>query len=420
MASLKTSELHFAMFPWFAFGHMTPFLHLSNKLAKKGHKVSFLLPRGAQSTMEPLSLNQDHIHFFPLDIPQVDGLPPGTETASDVPVYNHTHLCTAMDQTQHQVQAILIFLNPDISFLRFQLLGSSLGPPSRHQVRLLRGGVRGGSCHKANAVAEFGSGLTLYDRLTTGMKECDAIAMRTCPEIEGPFCDFISQQYAKPVLLTGTLLSETQVAPLEDRWAMWLNNFKPSSVVFCALGSQIALDKSQFQELLLGFELAQLPFLVVLKPPQGCATIEEALPEGFLERVCGRGVVYGGWVPQLSLLKHPSVGCFVSHCGFGSMWESLINDCQIVLVPYLGDQVINARLMVEEMKVAVEVERPENGWVSKENLSKAIESVMDDSEVATLLRSNHATWKDIVLSQDMEGGYFDSFIQNLQSLLVNC
>ncbi|WRX28080.1 hypothetical protein QQP08_020567 [Theobroma cacao] len=65
------------------------------------------------------------------------------------------------------------------------------------------------------------------------------------------------------------------------------------------------------------------------------------------------------------------------------MWEPLLNDCQIVLIPRLGDQILNTRLMVEELEVAVEVEKGENGEISKENLSKAIKLVMDkDNEIA--------------------------------------
>ena len=58
------------------------------------------------------------------------------------------------------------------------------------------------------------------------------------------------------------------------------------------------------QELLLGLELTGLPFLAALKPPSGAATIEEALPDGFKERVGGRGVVHGGWVAQPAILSH--------------------------------------------------------------------------------------------------------------------
>ncbi|KAF5192935.1 Udp-glycosyltransferase 79b3, partial [Thalictrum thalictroides] len=104
-----------------------------------------------------------------------------------------------------------------------------------------------------------------------------------------------------------------------------------------------------------------------------------ALPEGFEERVKGRGVVHGDWIQQEQILSHPSVGCFVSHCGIGSMWESLVSSCQIVLVPQFGDQYPNAKFMTKELKVAVDVERrEEDGWFTKESVCNAVKLVMDE------------------------------------------
>ena len=215
------------------------------------------------------------------------------------------------------------------------------------------------------------------------------------------------------------MLPEPAKSPSKGIWATWLDGFEPGSMVFCAFGSQIILEKKQFQELLLGFELIGLPFLIALKPPMECATVEEALPNGFKERVKERGRVFGGWVEQPLILSHPSVGCFVSHCGFGSMWESLMSNCQIVLVPHLGDQILNTRLLVEEMKVAVEVEREEYGWFSRKSLSKAIKSVMDkDNEVGIMVKKNHAKWKEILASPNFMSGYMDKFVQNLQDLVL--
>lgn len=146
--------------------------------------------------------------------------------------------------------------------------------------------------------------------------------------------------------------------------------------------------------------------------------MEEALPEGFEERVKGRGVVWGGWVQQLMILDHPSVGCFVNHCGFGSMWESLLSDCQVVLVPHLGDQILNARFMAEELKVAVEVERDESGWFSKENVSKAIHSVMDKgNEFGSMLKENHRKWREKMINKELMSGYVDKFVQDMQQLV---
>lgn len=96
--------------------------------------------------------------------------------------------------------------------------------------------------HEAQALSfisfEFGSGITFYDRVKIAMEKCDAISIRTCEEVEGEFCNYIGTQFEKPVFLTGPVLPESDENPLEDRWEKWLGQFEPSSVVFCAFGSQ--------------------------------------------------------------------------------------------------------------------------------------------------------------------------------------
>ncbi|BFG29134.1 hypothetical protein CerSpe_154080 [Prunus speciosa] len=242
--------------------------------------------------------------------------------------------------------------------------------------------------------------------------------------MEGHLCDYLRAQYEKHVLLTGPILgledSNKSIPPLEHRWAKWLEGFEAGSVVFCAFGSQLILEKDQFQELLLGFELTGLPFFLALKPPMGCATIEEAFPDGFEERVKGRRVVFGGWVQHTLILSHPSVGCSVSHCGFGFMWESLLSDNQIVLVPHLCDQILSTKIPSKDLKVAVEVEREENGWFSKESLSKAVTTVMDkDNEVGVMVKKNHAKWRKILSDPGLKSGYVDKLFQDLTELCNN-
>ncbi|KAI8025676.1 UDP-glycosyltransferase 79B3 [Camellia lanceoleosa] len=462
MAQPKDSKFHIAMFPWFAIGHMTPYLHLSNELAQRGHKISFLLPNKIRIQWEARNLHPNLITFHPLVVPHIEGLPPGTETDSNIPISLATHLATAMDLTRDQVETLLRKLKPDfvffdsahwvpelaskIGFLRTvcytvvsaTTLAMQLVPGRKvfKDMTLMKAEMeKPPSGYPSSTVVlrrhealaplivstEFGSGITLYDRMTTAIRECDALSIRTCQEIEGHFCDYIRSQYRKPVFLTGHVLLEPTKTEwlLEERWEKWLEGFKPGSVVFCAFGSQLILEKNQFQELILGFELTGLPFFIALKSPTGMTTVEEALPEGFEERVRGRGVVYGGWVQQVQILEHRSVGCFVNHCGLGSMWESLMSNTQIVLVPHLLDQILNTRLMVEELKVAVEVARDEKGWFSKESLCKAINSVMDeDSEVGGLVKKNHVKWKQTLTSPGFMTSYVDRFIQQLHELHV--
>ncbi|XWS52119.1 hypothetical protein CRYUN_Cryun11dG0039700 [Craigia yunnanensis] len=457
MPETNSSDFHILMFPWFAFGHMTPFLYLANKLAEKGHRITFVLPKKAVNQLENLNVHPDLISFHPVIVPSVTGLPPGAETASDIPIFLTHFLSIAMDLTRDQVESVMSSVKPKlvlydtahwipevakplgIKTICFNVVCAAsiaivlvparnltserpiteaelaVPPPGYPSSSVV---LRGREVQSLLFVTNpFGEGLTFHERITTAMKNCDAISIRTCHEVEGKLCDYIGSQYEKPVLLTGPVLPEESKSPLDERWGNWLAGFEPGSVVYCAFGSQFILEKTQFQELVLGFELTGMPFFVALKPPLEAATIEEALPEGFEERVKGRGVVWGGWVQQPLMLAHPSIGCFVSHCGFGSMWESLMSDCQIVLVPQLGDQILNTRLMADELKLAVEVKREENGWLSKENLSKAIKSVMDkNSDVGKLLKENHKKWKD-KLNPELMNGYIDKFVKSMHELV---
>jgi hypothetical protein len=74
------------MFPWLAFGHIVPFLELSQQLARRGHFVTFLsTPRNVTRTRPVPPELSAHIRFVSLPLPAVDGLPDGAEATSDVP-----------------------------------------------------------------------------------------------------------------------------------------------------------------------------------------------------------------------------------------------------------------------------------------------------------------------------------------------
>lgn len=195
-------------------------------------------------------------------------------------------------------------------------------------------------------------------------------------------------------------------------------------MVFCAFGSECRLQKDQFQELLLGIELTGLPFFVALKSPIGFSAIEDALPEGFKERTRGIGIVHDGWVPQILILAHPSVGCFVTHCGSGSLCEALVSECQMVLLPNHGDQIINARVVMGgDLRVGVEVEKgDEDGLFTKQGVCRTIKMAMDDeedSEIGKEIRANHTKWREFLLNRDLESQYMHDFLHKLKGLLIH-
>lgn len=454
----KPSSLHIAMYPWFALGHLTPFLHISNKLAKLGHRISYFIPTKTQPKLQSFNRFPDLITFVPITVPHVNGLPPGAETTLDVPFPLHTLIMTAMDRTEPEIERLLCDLKPDIIFFDFThwvpRLARTLGIKSLHYciispvtigytlspARLCRAeevteadllhpppGYPDSSIklrlHEAQAFASkrnstFGSNVGFYERQFISLREADALGYRTCKEIEGQFIDFLEKEFNKPVLLSGPAIPEPPTSTLEERWAKWFSGFKAGSVVYCAFGSECTLRKEQFQELVLGLELTGFPFLAALKLPFGAETVDEALPEGFKERVKDRGLVHGGWVQQQLILEHEAVGCFITHCGSGSLSEALVNKCQLVLLPQVGDQLFNARMMANSLKVGVEVEKgEEDGLFTRGGVCKAVEEVMDENgEVGKEVRKNHSKIREMLLKKGLESSYVDNFIEKLQKL----
>ncbi|XP_022136181.1 UDP-glycosyltransferase 79B30-like [Momordica charantia] len=459
MAASPMETLHIAMYPWFALGHLTPFLHLSNKLAKKGHKISFFIPTKTLPKLQPLNLFPNLITLIPITIPHVDGLPPAVETTSDVPYPLHTLIMTAMDRTEPELKLLLQAHRPHIILFDFThwlprlarqlgiksihycvtsaaMIGYTLTPSRQFskdeltEEDLIQPPIGYPSStinlhlHEARAFAskrkwKFGSDILFYDRQFISFSDCDAIGFRTCHEIEGDFVTYLQKEFKKPILLSGPVLPEPLATNLEEKLETWLSGFEEGSMIYCAFGSECTLKKEQFQELLLGFELSGMPFFAALKPPFGEDTIEAALPAEFARRVGGRGVVFGGWVQQERILEHPCVGCFVTHCGSGSLSEALVNKCQLVLLPQVGDQIINARMMGRNLGVGVEVEKgEEDGWFSKESVCKAVKIVMDEgNEIGKQVRRSHAQIRDLLLKKDLEESYIYSFSQSLCDLV---
>ena len=118
--------------------------------------------------------------------------------------------------------------------------------------------------------------------------------------------------------------------------------------------------------------------------------MEDFLPEGFLERTTGHGIICE-WIPQVEVLAHKAIGGFVSHCGWNSILESLWFGIPIVTWPLFAEQQLNAFKLVKELGLAVEMKLEyRNGGdhlVLEDEVEKAIRCVMDgNSDVRRRVR----------------------------------
>ncbi|KAK9932979.1 hypothetical protein M0R45_020195 [Rubus argutus] len=84
------------------------------------------------------------------------------------------------------------------------------------------------------------------------------------------------------------------------------------------------------------------------------------------------------WCSQLEVLSNPSLGCFVTHCGWNSSLESMVYGVPVVAFPQLTDQCTNAKMIEDMWKTGVRVEPNEEGVVVGEELKRCLDLVFLD------------------------------------------
>lgn len=190
----------------------------------------------------------------------------------------------------------------------------------------------------------------------------------------------------------------------------WLDAQAPDSVVYVAFGSSGFLDATQFKELGDGLALSGRPFLWVVRPKftTGVDVGQDWFDE-FKRRVGGKGMVVA-WAPQQRVLAHPSVACFVSHCGWNSTMEGVLHGVPFLCWPYFADQFCNQSYICNVWGTGVKLCRDEQGVVTKEEIESKVARLLEDGEI----KARAAAWKHKTSASIAEGG---SSYQNLLKLV---
>ncbi|KAL0008459.1 hypothetical protein SO802_009961 [Lithocarpus litseifolius] len=195
----------------------------------------------------------------------------------------------------------------------------------------------------------------------------------------------------------------------------WLDGQPHGSVLFVSFGSGGTLSYDQINELALGLEMSEQRFLWVVRSPndkvananffsvQSQKDPFDFLPKGFLERSKGRGLVVPSWAPQAEVLSHGSTGGFLTHCGWNSILESVVNGIPLIVWPLYAEQKMNAVMLTEDMKVALRAKPSENGLVKREEIAKVSKALLEGEE-GKKLRNQMKDLKDAAARNLSEDG----------------
>ncbi|GJY47428.1 UDP-glycosyltransferase 83A1 [Tanacetum coccineum] len=210
-----------------------------------------------------------------------------------------------------------------------------------------------------------------------------------------------------PLLASNRLADQTGQFWQEDSTCLaWLDQQLPRSVIYIAFGSFTIFNQTQFQELALGLELSNRPFLWVVRPGMTKESTA-AYPDGYIERVSARGRIVS-WAPQQKVLAHPSIACFTSHCGWNSTLEGVTNGLPFLCWPYFADQFHNKTYICDIWKTGLGFNKDEAGIITREEVKSKIEQLLSDKT----FREKASDIKDKITSSLNEGGCSQRNINN--------
>ncbi|KAF8413606.1 hypothetical protein HHK36_001598 [Tetracentron sinense] len=262
----------------------------------------------------------------------------------------------------------------------------------------------------------------MYQFLASVIKEtksCSGLIWNSVEDLEQSALTTIRKQYPAPIFPIGPLHkcspASTSSLLIEDQTCLaWLDTQAPRSVIYVSFGSIASMDETEFVETAWGLVNSMQPFLWVVRPGsiRGSKWIEQ-LPDGFLEKIKGRGHIVK-WAPQQEVLAHPAVGGFWSHCGWNSTLESICEGVPMLCRPWFGDQMMNARYICDDWRVGVPME---NG-LKRGEIERAIRRLMVEREGEELRE------RIITLEEKMEiclrkGGSSYECLGNLVSYILS-
>lgn len=105
------------------------------------------------------------------------------------------------------------------------------------------------------------------------------------------------------------------------------------------------------------------------------------------------------WCPQAEVLKHPSLGAYLSHCGWNSISESLVGGVPLLCWPFFAEQQTNCRYSCTVWGTGMEV----NHDVNREELAELVKEMME-GEKGRELKRNAKEWRKIAEVATSVGG----------------
>ncbi|KAG1328255.1 UDP-glycosyltransferase 74E2-like [Cocos nucifera] len=192
----------------------------------------------------------------------------------------------------------------------------------------------------------------------------------------------------------------------------WLDSQPSKSIIYVSFGSMAALSPDQMVELAFGILNSSKCFLWVVRSSES-----SKLPENFMRDLSSERGLMVSWSPQMEVLSHAAIGCFLTHCGWNSIVEAIsLGVAPMVGVPQWTDQPMNAKYIEDVWRIGVRARANVNGLVGREEVERCVRMVMEGHR-SEEMRRNSRKWRELAKKAVGAGGSSDG---NIKEFVAKC
>ncbi|XP_049344081.1 7-deoxyloganetic acid glucosyltransferase-like [Solanum verrucosum] len=202
----------------------------------------------------------------------------------------------------------------------------------------------------------------------------------------------------------------------EDESCMsWLDTQPPKSVIYVSFGSVAGLTKEELLEFWYGLVNSEQKFLWVMRPDLiiGHERKDEILVE--LEQGTKARGYMADWVPHEKVLAHRAIGGFLTHSGWNSTLESIVEGVPMICWPRFADQQVNSRFVGEVWKMGLDIK----DTCDRDIIAISIRALMEKRNGEFSQRTEHMA--SLAKKAVNEGGSsyinLDRLIQDIRSMI---
>ncbi|XP_057809079.1 UDP-glycosyltransferase 87A2-like [Salvia miltiorrhiza] len=201
-------------------------------------------------------------------------------------------------------------------------------------------------------------------------------------------------------------MSSSTTTTTTNDYLRWLDHQPPSSVLYISLGSFLHIPAAQMEEIAAGLQGSGVRFLWVAR--------REA---SRLQAMSGDKGLVVEWCDQLRVLGHPSVGGFLSHCGWNSTKEAILASVPVLTFPLMMDQLSDAKAIVQDWRVGwrfLEREFDERDLKKRDEIAGIVKRFMDlESATREELTRNARELQKICEREFEDGGSHQTNLDHL-------